>query len=49
MKDWKASETVMSSVAPMRSVVAAQIRDYQVTVKVKTTVPQAKGKRCSLS
>jgi len=41
MKDLKHQNRLVVR-APMRSV-SLQIRDYQVTVKVKTTVPQAKG------
>jgi hypothetical protein len=42
MKDLKPSTPVASTRNPVRSVVL-QIRDYQVTLKVKSPVPQAKA------
>lgn len=41
MKDLK-HQTRLVTRAPMRSV-SLQIRDYQVTVKVRTAVPRVKG------
>jgi hypothetical protein len=41
MKDLKHTSRLATR-SPMRSV-SLQIRDYQVTVKVRTAVPQVKG------
>lgn len=45
MKDWK-PQSRLANRSPLRSV-SLQIREYQVTVKVKTAVPQKSSLRLS--